>query len=227
MSVEVDTARGDPPLGRFITFEGGEGAGKSTQVRRLADRLDSRDIDVLATREPGGTPGGEAIRDLLVRGETDRWTPLAEALLNYAARQEHLERIIGPALAAGQWVISDRFADSTLAYQGMAGDVGRDAILTLDQMVVGNRKPDLTFILDVPVQHGLDRTIRRPDNEDRFERMDGLFHERLRQAFLIIAEEAPNRCVVIDGTGPVDDVAEAVWQAVTERFGAELERAAE
>ncbi|MEQ8745337.1 dTMP kinase [Pyruvatibacter sp.] len=208
--------------GKFITFEGGEGAGKSTQVRRLIAALDKRGIEALATREPGGAPSAEEIRSLLVSGPPDRWRPLSEALLLNAARNEHLERLIRPALEEGRWVISDRFADSTTAYQGYAQKLGTDVTAALEALVVGDTKPDLTIILDVPADRGLERAAvregRNPEGETRYERFSMRFHETLRQAFLEIAKADPQRCVVIDAVQPEADVSAQIWHAVTARF---------
>lgn len=203
---------------RFITFEGGEGAGKSTQVKRLAERLRAATVDPVLTREPGGCPGAEDIRALLVQGEPGRWSPLTEALLNYAARREHLDRTILPALKAGRWVISDRFADSTVAYQGYGHGLGAETIAKIHALVVGDFAPDLTLILDIPVKAGLERAIARAGNETRYERMDGGFHERMRQGFLDIARREPKRCAVIDAGRDVDTVAADVWAAVQSRL---------
>jgi len=204
--------------GCFVTFEGGEGAGKSTQLARLAAKLRSGGKDVVTTREPGGTPGAEAIRDLLVRGDVDRWTPLSEALLNFAARKDHLERLILPALTSGRWVLSDRFADSTMAYQGIAGKAGRSVIAALADMVIGDNGPDLTFMLDLPPDVGLARAAARANHENRFERKGAAFHRALRQAFLDIAADSPDRCLVIDAEQSEDLVAEQVWNAVRARL---------
>ena len=208
--------------GRFITFEGGEGAGKSTQVRRLAAALKARAIDVVTTREPGGAPAAEEIRSLLVSGAPDRWSPLAEALLLNAARAEHLTRLIRPALAEGRWVISDRFADSTTAYQGYAQKLGRDVTDVLERLVVGDTRPDLTLVLDLPVDRGLARAATRETHESvcetRYELFSQPFHEALRQAFLDIAAREPDRCVVVDATREEAAVAADVWAAVRRRF---------
>lgn len=212
--------------GRFITLEGGEGAGKSTQVKRLAAKLAERGIDVVQTREPGGTPGAEAIRSLLVTGDPDRWDAMTETLLHYAARRAHVEKTVKPALARGAWVISDRFADSTMAYQGYGGAVGRDAVAALHKLVLGDFAPDLTLVLDLPVGIGLQRAKARMQGqkdspaaaEDRYERMGTAFHETLRKAFHDIAAREPDRCRVIDASGDVDAVASALWQAVAGRF---------
>ena len=200
--------------GVFITFEGGEGAGKSTQLRRLAERLGAAGREVVATREPGGSDGAEAVRKLLVEGAADRWSPLAETLLLYAARADHLERLIRPALARGAVVISDRFADSTRAYQGAAGGVAPAFIDTVERTVLGDTRPDLTLILDLPAERGLQRAAGRGGAEARFESKGLVFHRRLRDGFLAIAAAEPGRCVVIDADRPVDEVAERVGGAV-------------
>ncbi len=210
--------------GKFITLEGGEGAGKSTQVQRLVAFLEQRGLEVLGTREPGGSPGAEEIRRLLVEGEPGRWTPLTEALLHSAARADHVARLIEPALMDGRWVVSDRFSDSTLAYQGHGHELGLDIVARLNSMSSGGLCPDLTIILDLPVKEGLKRAGIRAgngmgaDREDRYERMDMAFHERLRAGFLAIAENEPERCVVIDAGAGIDGVAGAIRDAVTDRL---------
>ncbi|MBC8268275.1 MAG: dTMP kinase [Rhodospirillaceae bacterium] len=208
--------------GRFITFEGGEGTGKSTQVELLAAALRDTDIDVISTREPGGAPGAEEIRALLVNGATNRWTPMSEALLNYAARAEHLDKTVYPALEKGQWVISDRFADSTMAYQGFGHGVERQAIDKLASAVLGDFKPDLTIIFDLDLEIGLERAGARGQGEDRFERMGHGFHERLRQGFLQIASQEPERCVVIDASASIEQVAAQIRSIVSERLSVPL-----
>jgi dTMP kinase len=208
--------------GRFITFEGGEGGGKSTQAQRLARALEAAGIAVALTREPGGAPGAEEIRRLVVEGAPERWDALTEALLLTAARREHVVRTIEPALAAGRWVISDRFADSTLAYQGYGHGIDRAALETLRSLAVGMLTPDLTLILDLPVELGLARARQRRGPEQRFEAMDRGFHERLRQGFLAIAAAEPVRCVVIDASAPVDDVTRAVIAAAAARLALTL-----
>jgi len=208
--------------GRFITFEGGEGAGKSTQIAHLAQCLRQAGVRVHTTREPGGSPGAEEIRALLVCGAADRWDPLSETLLHFAARRDHLCRTIVPHLDAGTWVLCDRFADSTMAYQGYAQGVGRPTIEALYRMVIGRLTPDLTIILDVPVALGLERAAARRDGEDRYERLGTDFHARLREAFRDIAAREPERCVLVDATGPVEAVAEAVRAAVAARLGIAL-----
>ena len=204
---------------RFITFEGGEGAGKSTQLTRLVTRLQAAGREVVATREPGGSPGAESIRDLVLNGAADRWSPVTETLLMYAARRDHVERVIRPALARGAWVVCDRFADSTRAYQGAGGGVPADFIATVERAVVGDNRPDLTLVFDLPPQIGLERAFGRDMFEVRFETKDFDFHTRLRAAYLEIAKAEPGRCVIIDASGTEDEVAALVWTAVTERLG--------
>jgi dTMP kinase len=204
--------------GRFITFEGGEGAGKSTQLKRLVARLETAGRQVVATREPGGSPGAESIRDLVLKGAADRWSPVAETLLMYAARRDHIERVIRPALDRGAWVICDRFADSTRAYQGGAGGVAPALITALETHVLEQTRPDLTLIFDLPVDVGLQRAHERAGSEMRFESKGLAFHERLREAFLAIARAEPERCALIDARGSLDEVAAAVWTAVADRL---------
>lgn len=200
--------------GRFITFEGGEGSGKSTQAGRLAERLRAQGIEVLLTREPGGSAGAEAIRQLVVNGEGERWSPLTEVLLMFAARNDHLERTIRPALAAGHWVICDRFADSSRAYQGGGGGVPQPFIEQLDRAVVDDDQPDLTLIFDLPVEEGLERAFGRGLFETRFESKGLAFHERLRQTFRDIAARHPERCRLIDARGTEEEVAGRVWSTI-------------
>ena len=205
--------------GKFITLEGGEGAGKSTQVERLRAALDSAGVATLATREPGGSPGAEAVRELLVTGEPDRWDSMTEALLHFAARRDHVVTVIEPALADGIWVISDRFADSTRAYQGIAGGLNDDAIDTLYRLAIGNLVPDLTLVLDLSAADGLARAAVRGGGEDRYERMGAAYHQRLREAFLSIAKNDPERCRVIDAAAEADDVEARIFEIVAAEFG--------
>lgn len=205
--------------GRFVTLEGGEGAGKSTQIRLLAQWLQARGIPVLTTREPGGTTGAERIRTLLVEGATDAWTPMTEALLNYAARHDHVSRVIEPALAAGTWVLSDRFADSTMAYQGHGHALGQPAIAALHRAVLGRFKPDLTLILDIPVELGLARAAARRGAETRYESMAEAFHHRVRAGFRAIARTEPGRCALIDARADADAVHRRVTRRVARLLG--------
>lgn len=204
--------------GRFITFEGGEGAGKSTQLKRLAGRLERRGLDVVPTREPGGSPGAEAIRSLVLNGEADRWSPVTETLLMYAARRDHIERVIRPALERGAWVVCDRFADSTRAYQGAAGGTDPALIAALETHILEDVRPDLTLIFDFPPEAGLARAAQREGAEMRFESKGMAFHERLRAGFLAIAAAEPDRCALIDAAGDMDRVEAAVWAAVQARL---------
>ena len=207
--------------GRLITLEGGEGAGKSTQLAHLAARLKEAGCAVVATREPGGTAGAEAVRELLIRGGPERWAPMSETLLLLAARRDHVDRVIAPALAAGRWVLCDRFSDSTRVYQGIAGTVGLAVIDRLHETVFGALWPDLTLVLDLPAPIGLARR-RRQAGENRFERMAAAYHERVREGFLAIARAAPERCVVIDASQPEPAVAGLVRAAVHARLNLEL-----
>ncbi len=204
--------------GKFITFEGGEGAGKSTQVRILAERLKAAGIETVATREPGGSPGAEAIRALLVTGDPDRWSASTELLLMYAARRDHIERTIRPALERGAWVISDRFADSSRAYQGAGGGVSPDFLAAMETHVLEQTRPDLTLILDLPVEQGLERAGMRGGAEARFEAKGLAFHQRLRDSFLQIATAEPARCAVIDALATPEAVSEAIWTTVSARL---------
>ncbi len=204
--------------GLFITLEGGEGAGKSTQILRLASYLRDKGRDVVLTREPGGTKGGEDIRNLLVNGEPGKWSSMAEALLNYAARAGHLQDVIRPALEDGKVVLCDRFMDSTRAYQGVAGDCPMSLIDELENNVVGKTRPDLTFVFDLDPEVGLARTkMRGVGVEDRYERKGLLFHQKLRQGFLTIAHADTKRCVILDASLTVDQVWSSLLEALKDR----------
>ena len=204
--------------GLFITFEGGEGAGKSTQAGLLAARLTQAGREVVRTREPGGSPGAEQLRELLVTGDADRWSAEAEMLLNYAARDDHLRRVIRPALEAGKVVLCDRFKDSTRAYQGYAGGCDLALIDALEAAIVGETRPQLTFIFDLDPEIGLARASARGEGSDqRFERKGLAFHQTLRNAFNEIAAGDPKRCVLVDAGQSRDDVAEMIWRAVEAR----------
>jgi dTMP kinase len=204
--------------GIFITLEGGEGAGKSTQLKLLEERLTTHGIDIVRTREPGGVPSAETIRDLLVNGETDKWRPLTETLLHFAARHEHISRLIQPALKNGQWVLCDRFSDSTTAYQGYAQNIDLEAISSLYRLAVGNLEPDLTIILDLPVEVGLERAEDRGIGGTRYERMGIEFHQRLRDGFLQIAANNPHRCSIVDATQSIQEISENIMTLVEARF---------
>lgn len=197
--------------GKFITLEGGEGAGKTTQIARLKKHLEYSGKIVVTTREPGGSAGAEAIRKLLVEGDTHKWDPLTEAMLLFAARRDHVQKIIEPALASGTWVISDRFYDSTYAYQGYGQGLDKKLIDELRALSIGNLRADITFILDLPVEIGL----KRAAVEQRYERMGTEFHKKLRKGFLEIAKEKSRRIKVIDAQQPIEVVESLIWSAVS------------
>jgi dTMP kinase len=203
------------PAARLITLEGGEGAGKTTQSQLLADALAQLGLPVLRTREPGGAPGAEVLRDLLLRGAVD-WSAQAEALLHFAARAEHVEKTIRPALAAGTWVVCDRFYDSTMAYQGYGQGADRSAIAAL--IVLLGIVPDVTLVLDVSEATAVARRMARGADADRYERRDAFFHARVRQGFRDIAAAAPGRCVPIAADGSIAEVHAAIMQALRTRL---------
>lgn len=205
----------NPARGRFITLEGGEGTGKSTLQIALRDRLAEQGVDAVLTREPGGTPRAEAIRALVLNppGGT-AFSPLAETLLMNAARSDHLDELIRPALAAGRWVICDRFSDSTRVYQGVSGDVSPDVLQSFEAHVVGQTKPDLTLVLDAPVELAHQRRAARSGLKDVFEQRDLAFHQTVRDAFARIAEREPARCKLIDASRPAGEVAQSAWSFV-------------
>lgn len=212
----MDAASANSP-GRFITLEGGEGAGKSTQIQVVKDYLEARGIDVIVTREPGGTPVGQEIRNLLVCGDKDKWSPLSETLLILADRAAHLERVIRPALADGKYVVCDRFFDSTRAYQGIAGGLGLEVIHNLQQPVLGTTLPDVTLLLDIDPEKGLSRAQER-GGDLRFESKTLAYHQTLRQAFLDFAKQEPERMVVIDADRDIDAVSADIITALGERL---------
>lgn len=208
---------------RFITLEGGEGAGKSTQIKLLNEWLKAKGINTCLTREPGGSPGAEQIRDLVLKGATDRWTGMTEALLMTASRAEHVENKVKPALESGSWVLCDRFFDSSIAYQGAGRGLGMERVKQLQTLALGEFQPDLTIILDLPIKIGLSRAIAREsaksDMEDRFERMDTSFHETLRNAFLKIAKQEPKRCVVLNADSEPETLQKEIQAIVLAKFG--------
>ncbi|HEY1735996.1 MAG TPA: dTMP kinase [Methylovirgula sp.] len=210
-----------PGRGAFITLEGGEGAGKTTQARSIAERLKERGYAALITREPGGSPGAEILRDVLLSGKFKNLGGEAEAIIFSAARIDHIDRTIAPALSAGTWVISDRFADSTRAYQGTLGGVAKPFLEKLERVTLNGLKPDLTLILDLPAEVGLARAAARRAPHlaaDRFESEDLAAHEALRQAYLAIAAAEPERCIVIDATQDQSEVANAIWDVIVARL---------
>jgi dTMP kinase len=215
-----------PGRGRFITFEGGEGSGKSTQIKKLAERLEASNLRTLITREPGGSPGAEIIRHLVLSGMGRLLGPDAETLLFAAARDDHVRTVIQPALGQGTWVLCDRFSDSTRVYQGRLGHVSPELLNALQRVTIGDLKPDLTFILDVPVDVGLNRAAVRRGNSapDRFESEDVRFHQELREGYREIAAAEPERCVLIDATADVDTVAAQIWAVLRARLSGAASR---
>ena len=211
------------PSGKFITFEVGDGAGKSTQIKRLAAAIEKTGLTVTVTREPGGSRGAETIRAMLLDPDAE-WDPPTEALLHFAARADHYTTKIAPALKEGAWVLCDRFADSTRAYQGYGLGLDMGAIETLYEIALDDFVPDLTIILDIPVETGVERMIERGADPDRYEKMDTAFHERLRQGFLEIAKQDPDRCAVIDADNDIDTVTARIFDCVETRMGVTLER---
>lgn len=207
--------------GRFITLEGGEGVGKSTLAAALEARLSARGVKVVRTREPGGTPGAEAIRRLILTppAEVAGWQPIAETLLFYAARTDHLDKLIRPALAAGSWIICDRFSDSTRAYQAAAGNVPSEHIETLDRICVGETTPDLTLVLDLPLSVARERMTARAGEKDAIESRVISFHGAVHKAFLDIARANPQRCVVLDASLAANALTDAAMAAIDTRLG--------
>lgn len=203
--------------GLFITLEGGEGTGKTTQIARLKAWAEAQGKDVLATREPGGTLGAETIRTLVVEGKSGRWDAVSETLLFLAARRDHVERHIRPALKEGKWVLCDRFSDSTLVYQGIGKGLGMEYVETLQRLAIGTLTPDLTFILDIDVKEGLKRAAARKDKETRFEELDTVFHENVRQGFLSLARTSSHYHVIEAGQS-IDTVHEDIVKALACRM---------
>ena len=205
--------------GKFITFEGGEGAGKSTQAKYLADYLEQEGHKVILTREPGGSPGAELIRNLLVTGGADKWSAEAELLLMYAARADHWQKRIHPALSQGYWVICDRFADSSLAYQGYGRGLDLDFLNLLYKKTVGDLNPDRTYVFDIDPHKGLGRAAQRfidgNKNEDRFESFDLAFHERVHQGFLAIAQQNQDRCLVVNANQSIQHIQDLIRQDIS------------
>ena len=203
---------------QFITFEGGEGSGKSTQINLLHNFLIEKGKDVVSTREPGGTPSAEIIRDLLTKGDADRWSPATEALLMWAARSEHVEKLIKPSLDKGKWVLCDRFYHSTYAYQGVGHNLGIENMRIIKKIIIGEITPNLTFILDIDPVNGIGRTKNRVSNEDRFEKMNLAFHNNLRKAFIQFSKKNPKRFIVIDAELSLEKISEIISSEVQARF---------
>lgn len=217
---EAAKPKAPQPRGRFVTFEGGEGSGKSTQIQLLADRLNAAKLRTITTREPGGSAGAEIVRHLLLSGMAKAFGPETESLLFAAARDDHVSQVIEPALAQGTWVLCDRFTDSTRVYQGELGKVDPKLIRAMERVTIGNLKPDLTIILDVPVDVGMARALKRRGSAapDRFEGEGVSFHERLRDAYRKIAEGDPERCALVDADADPKAVAERVWKALRDHL---------
>jgi len=213
--------------GKFISFEGGEGSGKSTQLSFVFNAIKSSDFGCIKTREPGGSPGAELIRNLLVNGSTDKWDPVAETMLFYAARIDHVAKIIKPALSEGKFVICDRFTDSTRVYQGIGKGLSEEYILKLHHLTLGNFQPDLTLILDIDPAIGLKRANTRAGAENRFESMDFEFHQAVRNGFLSIARRESERCIIIDASQEIAAVQSSVINAINQRLGLKLHPTAE
>lgn len=214
--------------GRFITLEGGEGSGKSTQLRLLMKAFKEADLEAVQTREPGGVAGAEAIRELLLKGAADKWDDVTETLLFYAARREHLVRVVWPAIEQGAHVICDRFADSTRVYQGYAKGLGDNYVLALHRLALGNFQPDLTLWLDIHVENGLQRATSRPGEEEvRFENMQSSFHDRVHHGFENLLNNEPQRIVRIDANGTIPHVHEQIILLLNSRLGLALHPQAE
>ena len=214
----------NPAPARFVTFEGGEGVGKSTQVKRLLAKLNKSSIQAIRTREPGGTPKAEAVRSFILQGRSEAWGAGAEAVLFAAARLDHVNQLIAPTLASGKWVVSDRFHDSTRAYQGLTGGVNDKLIKGLEDLALNGHQPDLTLVLDMDPAEAFARVSKRgveaalAQTGDRFEKEDIEWHGRLREAFLDIAKKNPGRCIVVDASQAEDDLEAEIWDVVTARF---------
>ncbi len=203
---------------KFITFEGGEGSGKTTQIKLLAKWLENNDIDVIVTREPGGSKSAEELRDILLTGDVDKWDGISELLLLYAGRHDHVERLIKPALANGTWVLCDRFSDSTMAYQGYGHQLGSEIINAVDKIALGDFIPDLSLFLDIPVEIGIKRAIDRRGNEIRYETMDIEFHNKLREGYMQIAKDDQYRCVVIDANRRIEEINDNIKTIINNKF---------
>lgn len=208
---------------KFITFEGGEGAGKSTQVKLLSESFISANLKVSTTREPGGTDGAESIRNLLVTGSAAKWDATTELLLHLAARSDHINKLLKPSLASGRHVICDRFTDSTVAYQAYGHGLGANFVENVCNLVLGNFQPDITFFLDIDVESGIDRAGKRAGLENRYEKMSGEFHKRVREGFLEIASKNPQRCVVINAKNDIASIHKKVLSEINEKLGIKLE----
>ena len=204
--------------GQFITFEGGEGSGKSSQIKILKSKLIDKGIDVVSTREPGGTPSAEILRELVTTGEVNKWEPMTEALLMFASRYEHTKNLIIPSLENGKWVLCDRFYHSTYAYQGLGHGLGLEAMEALKKISIGEIEPDLVFFLDIDPMEGIKRTMGRNTNEDRFEKMDISFHTKLRDAFLGFSKTYSENSVVINADQEINKISDIIFEEIEKRF---------
>ena len=204
--------------GQFITFEGGEGSGKSSQINILKSKLIGKGIDVVCTREPGGTPSAEILRELVTTGEVNKWEPMTEALLMFASRYEHTKNLIIPSLENGKWVLCDRFYHSTYAYQGLGHGLGLKAMEALKKISIGEIEPDLVFFLDINPMEGIKRTMGRHTNEDRFEKMDISFHTKLRDAFLGFSKTYSENSVVINAGQEINKISDIIFEEIEKRF---------
>ena len=204
--------------GQFITFEGGEGSGKSSQIKILKSKLIDKGIDVICTREPGGTPSAEILRELVTTGEVNKWEPMTEALLMFASRYEHTKNLIIPSLENGKWVLCDRFYHSTYAYQGLGHGLGLEAMEALKKISIGEIEPDLVFFLDIDPMEGIKRTMGRHTNEDRFEKMDISFHTKLRDAFLGFSKTYSENSVVINAGQEINKISDIIFEEIEKRF---------
>ena len=212
-----------PTRNKMIVIDGVDGAGKGVQSRRLLKSLKNAELDAILTREPGGSPAAEEIRKLLVEGDPEKWDSMTELLLMYAARRTHLRDTIWPAIEAGRWVISDRFADSSRAFQGIAGELGLDLVEEIHQLVVGSFQPGLVLILDIPESIALQRAASRGDNEDRFEKKGSDYHSKVRQAFRQISLSNPEHYCLIDANQTIDHVSQKILEAINRHFDLSLE----
>ena len=204
--------------GQFITFEGGEGSGKSSQIKILKSKLIDKGIDVVCTREPGGTPSAEILRELVTTGEVNKWEPMTEALLMFASRYEHTKNLIIPSLENGKWVLCDRFYHSTYAYQGLGHGLGLEKMEALKKISIGEIEPDLVFFLDIDPMEGIKRTMGRHTNEDRFEKMDISFHTKLRDAFLGFSKTYSENSVVINADQEINKISDIIFEEIEKRF---------
>ena len=204
--------------GQFITFEGGEGSGKSSQIKILKSKLIDKGIDVVCTREPGGTPSAEILRELVTTGEVNKWEPMTEALLMFASRYEHTKNLIIPSLENGKWVLCDRFYHSTYAYQGLGHGLGLEAMEALKKISIGEIEPDLVFFLDIDPMEGIKRTMGRHTNEDRFEKMDISFHTKLRNAFLGFSKTYSKNSVLINASQEINKISDIIFEEIEKRF---------